>query len=312
MNERERKQHIINIAIEEYLNTPEEERSLTKLGEKYGIKRQTLSKHLKDRGYEVINYQNRLRCDETVFDKINNEEAAYWLGFLYADGNISSTGNRLEVRLSIKDLSHLEKFRSFLKLSTEIRTGISNGNGFCHLAVRNKHLWETLNTLGCYPQKSLILKFPKIDIFIGNKKELVKHFIRGYIDGDGCLSLYKQSNGSIRTELNLVGTLSFVTSINKLFKNKGYIRNKSCTNWENKAYSLSFSSVPSRKIARFLYENSNIYLERKYNKYLEFCSLEDENPLRKSSKIGGSCDGNTEVSSKITKGLETPQSVESE
>lgn len=306
MNERERKQHIINIAIEEYLNTPEEERSLTKLGEKYGVKRQTLSKHLKDRGYEVINYQNRLRCDETVFDKINNEESAYWLGFLYADGNISSTGNRLEVRLSIKDLSHLEKFRSFLKLSTEIRTGINNGNGFCHLAVRNKHLWETLNTLGCCPQKSLILKFPKIDIFIGDKKELIRHFIRGYIDGDGSLSLYKQSNGSIKTELNLVGTLNFVASVNKLFKNKGYIRNKSCTNWENKAYSLSFSSVPSRKIARFLYENSNVYLERKYNKYLEFCSLEDESPLRKSSKIGGSCDGNTEVSSKITKGLETP------
>jgi DNA-binding phage protein len=56
MNERERKQQIINLAIEEYLNTPETERSLTKLGEKYGVKRQTLSKHLKNRGYEVINY----------------------------------------------------------------------------------------------------------------------------------------------------------------------------------------------------------------------------------------------------------------
>ena len=309
MNERERKQYIINIAIEEYLNTPEEERSLTKLGEKYGVKRQTLSKHLKDRGYEIINYQNRLRCDETVFDKIDNEEASYWLGFLFADGNISSTGNRLEVRLSIKDLSHLEKFRNFLKLSTEIRTGTCNGNGFCHLSIRNEHLWNSLNKLGCHPQKSLILEFPKIDIFIGNKKELIKHFIRGYVDGDGCLSLYKQSNGSIRTELNLVGTLSFVTSVNKLFKNKGYIRNKSCNNWENKSYSLSFSSVPSRKIARFLYENSSIYLERKYNKYLEFCSLEDESPLRKSSKIGESCDANTEVSSGITKGSETPQSV---
>jgi hypothetical protein len=52
--------------------------------------------------------------------------------------------------------------------------------------------------------------------------------------------------------------------------------------------------------------DTNVYLERKYNKYLDFCSLEDENPLRKSSKIGEPCDGNTEVSSRITKGLETP------
>ena len=32
----------------------------------------------------------------------------------------------------------------------------------------------------------------------------------------------------------------------------------------------------------------------------------------KSSKIGESCDANTEVSSEITKGSETPQSVGSE
>ena len=312
MNERERKQYKINLALEEYLDTPEEQRSLTKLGQKYGIKRQTLSKYLKDRGYEVINYQNRLRCNETVFDKIDNEEASYWLGFLYADGNISSVGNRLEVHLSIKDLLHLEKFKKFLNLSTEIRSGIdSKGYGFCHLSIRNKHLWNTLNNLGCHPQKSLTLKFPNQNIFKGNKKELMKHFIRGYVDGDGCLCIYKDKN-SYRTELGLVGTKEFLEYINKLFKNRGYIRNKSCKNWESKAYSLKFSSVPSRIIARFLYENSNIYLERKYNKYLEFCSLEDESPLRKSSKIGGSCDGNTEVSSEITKGSETPQSVEGE
>ena len=315
MNERERKQYIINLAIEEYLNTPENERSLTKLGEKYGVKRQTLSKYLKDKGYKIINYQNRLRCDETIFDSIDNEESSYWLGFLYADGNISSTGNRLEVHLSIKDLNHLEKFRQFLKLSTEIRTGInSQGNGFCHLSIRNKHLWNTLNNLGCSPRKSLILKFPKLEIFKGDlqrKKELIKCFIRGYIDGDGCLSIYKQQN-SIITELNIVGTEEFLISINKLFKNKGYIRNKSCKNWENKAFSLSFSPVISRKIARLLYENANIYLERKYNKYLEFCSLENESSLRKSSKIGESCDANTEVISEIAKGSETPQSVEGE
>lgn len=306
MNERERKQHIINLALKEYLNTPEEERSLTKLGEKYGIKRQTLSKHLKDKGFEVINYQNRLRCNEKVFDIIDNEEASYWLGFLYADGNISSTGNRLEIRLSIKDLEHLEKFRKFLNLSTEIRTGIYNGNGFCHLSIRNKHLWETLDKLGCHPRKSLILTFPKLSIFKGNVQELVLHFIRGYVDGDGCLSIYKRNTGVIATELNLVGTESFLKTVNLIFKNKGYISNKSCNDWENKAYQLKFSFVPSRKIARYLYENANIYLERKYKKYLEFCSLEDESLLRKSSKIGECCDANTEVSSEITKGSETP------
>lgn len=73
----ERKQNIINAAIDEYLNTPEIERSLTKLGRKYGIKRQTLAKYLKARNVEIINQQNRCRINENIFDVIDTEEKAY-------------------------------------------------------------------------------------------------------------------------------------------------------------------------------------------------------------------------------------------
>lgn len=307
-NSKEQKRQIINLAIEEYLNTPENLRSLTKLGEKYGIKRQTISRHLKQHGFDVKNYQNRTRLNENAFDNMQTEEQYYWLGFMYADGNISSTGNRIEMRLSIKDLSHLEKFRQFLNLETEIRTGICNGNGFCHLSVRNKHLWNTLNSLGCTPCKSLSLKFPSIKIFNNNKLNIL-HFIRGYVDGDGCLAYYKHGN-SIKTEVNLVGTEEFLKEIKRLFGNQyGSIKNKSCINWENKSYSLSFQGMRARKFARFLYEKATIYLQRKYDKYLYFCRLEEESSLRKSSKIGEGCDANPEVSSGITKGSELLQSV---
>ena len=298
-------------ALEEYLNTPEAERSLTKLGSKYNIKRQTLSERFKKWGYEIINQQNRCRLNEKAFDNMQSEEQFYWLGFMYADGNISNEGNRIEMRLSIKDIEHLEKFRKFLNLSTEIRTGICNGNGFCHLSVRNKHMWNTLNSLGCTPQKTLTLQFPSISLF--KKKENILHFIRGYVDGDGCLTNYFNSTKtSLRTELSLVGTESFLKSINKLFQNKGYIRNKSSNGWNNKAFDLSFSNVPSRKISRYLYENATIYLNRKYEKFLEFCRIEEESSKRKSSNIGEGCDANTEITSKITQGLEVSQSVEGE
>ena len=311
-NSKEQRQSIINLAIQEYLNTPESERSLTKLGEKYGIKRQTISKQLKQQGIEVINYQNKSRLNEHIFDSMDSEEKFYWLGFLFAYGNLSSTGNRIEVRLSLKDVKHLEKFRKFLCLTTEIRTGISNeGYQFCHLSVRNKHLWNTLNNLGCTPRKSLTLQFPNLKIF--PNKNYILDFIRGYVDGDGCLTIFpNQRKTSERTVISLVGTESFLKTINTLFGNKGYITNKSCNNWENKAYQLSFSDVPSRKLARYLYENATIYLQRKYDKYLEFCRIEEESSKRESSKIGEGCDANPEVSSKIAKGLELPQSVEGE
>ena len=300
------KQNLINLAIKEYLETPEEDRSLTKVGEKYGVRRQTISKYLKDMGIEVVNYQNRARLDETVFDSMDTEEQFYWLGFLYADGNISKTGNRLELTLALKDIDHLEKFRNFLKLTTEIKTVLRNGHYICRLYVRNKHLWETLNNLGCVPCKSLILEFPKKEIFKNNKM-FILHFIRGYVDGDGCLSYYwNKQHTSINTQVSIVSTESFLNSIKKLFGNKhGYIHNKSSKDWENKAYQLTFNGAIARKFARYLYEKATIYMQRKYEKYLYFCRLEEESSLRKSSKIGEGWDANTEVNSGITKGSES-------
>lgn len=275
-------QQLINVIIQEYLETPENQRSLTKLGTKYGVKRQTISKYLKQRGIEVINYQNRVRLDESVFDNIDTEEKAYWLGFLYADGNISSEGNRLEVRLSIKDIKHLEKFRKFLNLETEFRTGICNGNGYCHLSVRNKHIWEQLNNKGCTPRKTLTLKFPDISIFKTNT--LIYDFIRGYIDGDGCLFVGKYKYNV--TQVQLLGTKDFLYSVKDFLKEPGYIRSCSTANFPNKAYKLYYSNVPSRRVARKLYEKATIYLERKYNKYKYFCQIEEESSLMKLSKIG--------------------------
>lgn len=289
-------------ALKEYLNTPETDRSLTKLGSKYNIRRQTLSERFKQWGYDVINFQNKCRLNEKVFDNMCSEEQFYWLGFMYADGNISKEGNRIEMRLSIKDINHLEKFKKFLNLSTEIRTGTINGNGFCHLSVRNKHLWNILNKLGCVPQKSLILKFPNLSLF--KNKENILHFIRGYVDGDGCLSIYKDDNKD-RTRLSIIGTEHFLNTINQLFNNKGYLRNKSTSNYNNLAFELKFSDVPSRKLARYLYENATIYLERKYEKYLEFCRLEEESSRRLSSNIGESCDANPEINLEIAQGSES-------
>ena len=284
MRTKEEIDEICKKALEEYLNTPEEERSLTKLGSKYNIKRQTLSERFKKWGYEIINQQNKCRLNENCFDSMNTEEQFYWLGFMYADGNISKEGNRIEMRLSLKDIDHLEKFRKFLQLTTEIRTGETNGIKFCHLSVRNKHLWNTLNNLGCTPQKSLTLTFPNLKLF--TKKEYILHFIRGYVDGDGCLTISKDRD-KLRTRLTIVGTESFLNSINHLFSNKGYIRNKSTKNYTNQAFELKFSDIPSRILARYLYENATIYLDRKYEKFLEFCRLEEESSRRLSSKIGG-------------------------
>lgn len=288
MYDKRRKRLIIEQAANEYLVTPENERSLTKLGTKYKIDRRTISKYLKDNGYEVINAQNRCRIDETVFDIIDTEEKAYWLGFLYADGNINSKEYKLEINLCANDWQHLKKFQDFLKY-TEDKIRIS----------------PNYDSKGCVPKKSLVLTFPDKSIF--SNKNLIFDFIRGYCDGDGTLGIYPINGNTnrLRENLGFVGTESFLQNIVEVLGEY----TKVCTKKDNKAFKISYSDLKARKVARMLYENATIYLDRKYQIYKQFCQHEEESSLKKSSKIGESCDANTEVSSEITKGSETPQSV---
>ena len=297
----------LKAAMLHYLGTIKTERSLTKSSKLYNIKRQDLATYLRNNGYTIINYQNRSRLNETVFDKIDTEEKAYWLGFLYADGNISISGNRLEVRLADKDYHHLEKFKEFLNLETKIRKGTTKTYAFCHLSVRNKHLWNMLKDKGCIPRKSLVLEWPYNVI---KNKSLLIHFLRGYIDGDGCLYIrYPKKEYSLRTIIEIVGTYDFLQQVKVFLGGQGTIENKTTKNWANKAFRLRFNSVFSRQLARILYENAHVYLDRKYQKYKEFCRLEEESSRAQSSKIGESWNANTEVNLEITKGSKSPQSV---
>lgn len=66
-------------SVEEYIRQLNngDHPSLTKISERFGIKRSTLSNRLKELGIEVINYQNIAKFNENIFDVIDTEEKAY-------------------------------------------------------------------------------------------------------------------------------------------------------------------------------------------------------------------------------------------
>ena len=71
-------------------------------------------------------------------------------------------------------------------------------------------MWKTLNNIGCTPKKSLMLKFPDKSVFKYNK--LIIDFIRGYFDGDGCIS-YHRNTKSVSPYCSIISTNEFLTSI---------------------------------------------------------------------------------------------------
>ena len=239
--------------------------SLTEMGKREKVDRRTLAKHFKELGIEIINKQNCSKFNERIFDQIDSEEKAYWLGFIFADGYISSSPLRKEVKsiyqfelsLGIKDIEHLNKFKIFMAYEKDI---IIDENR-CRFIVSNKHLWTVLNELGCTPNKSLYLTFPNIP------QNLVKHFIRGYFDGDGCISRYVH-NTCITPHIELLGTKQFLEQV--LLYSGVSAKYKQDKRHSEETWSLEWSKQEGINFINYLYQDCSIYLNRKYDLYQFF------------------------------------------
>ena len=197
------------------------------------------------------------------FETIDTEEKAYWLGFLYADGYVSNTEARIELGLAEKDLHHVEKFKNFIGLNNKIC--YKAGTKSYRYGFRSQSCKDDLIKQGCVPQKSLILKFPTSEQV---PEYLIRHFLRGYFDGDGHFT-----NTDSCFEAGYIGTLDFITESLKHLPDS--IKRKDLTiknvHREDGAKTYSFYSYSDVKnFLDFLYKDCNIYLDRKYEHYLDF------------------------------------------
>lgn len=234
--------------------------------ELFQVRKGSIIKRLRKFNIRLYNYHNEDKFDSSIFDSIDTEEKAYWLGFIYADGSISFQKGRYSFELSLKgdDIEHLNKFNSFMKYKgNNVKLGKTSCNGKifsrCRWSIGNKHLWETLNNYGCIPRKSLNLQFPKEEIF--KDKSLIRHFLRGYFDGDGCISIDKKDHISC----SLLGTKDFLERYLSYCPDKEGIMVKKYKN--RNPYRLEYATKRAIDFADFLYSDSIVYLQRKYNRY---------------------------------------------
>lgn len=282
--------------IKEYIETG---CSIQHLKRKYGIPPMKISNAIKAAGYEVINKQNQIKFDEHIFDKIDTEEKAYWLGFIWADGNIAKRDYCFEMSLAEKDKEHLQKFNDFIKHIRPIKEKKCKLHDKTFIAYRvsfnSKHFWNTLNNYGCVPNKSLTLKFPDLTVF--ENKDLVNHFIRGYFDGDGCISHCNKTHTKIA--FILCGTTEMLNTISTILgKPNCKLQSKPNT----KCMELCFNHFTALSILHKIYNNASIYLKRKYQLYKEYCRVYEELYTLSRGKIGEGCDANTEQIIDISKG----------
>lgn len=161
-----------------------EGQSCEKIGKLYGCYGSTIINHLKRWGVEIRKRRaNALyKTDINYFNKIDTEEKAYWIGLLLADGHLSKDGTLM---LCMKDLDVIEKFKASLKSEHPIKYDRYNNPS---ISIKCKEYNEDLKKIGFHNRKSYFIDLDKILSHI--PKELTRHFIRGYFDGDGSIRIY--------------------------------------------------------------------------------------------------------------------------
>lgn len=219
---------------------------------KYNISERFMYNVLRHHKIERKN-NKKYSLNENIFDVIDTESKAYWLGFLYADGYVNEKQNIVELTLSEVDYDHICKFKEFLETDVPIRERNSTIKGkefkSYRIAVYSPQLVKKLSTHGCIQNKSLKLEFPE---FLPN--ELVHHFIRGYFDGDGCITSHSGQIG-----FSLIGTESFLDSC---IEKMDLHHNKK--NMCGKAYEIRYhGNNLAKKIYNYLFKDATIYLSRK-------------------------------------------------
>lgn len=277
INIKKLKDEQIQQIIEDYQNG----KSMRQIERDYNVARQSVAKYLEEKQIKTTkgNHYRKYKHQYDYFENIDTEEKAYWLGFMFADGYIVDYSkkygeDKFGITLHSKDKKTLEQFKKSIQSTNPITDVSSNGRQLHRIIMSSQKTVDDLISHGCIKQKSLILKPP-----IGVPQSLIHHFIRGYFDGDGSISLY---NDKRQIKTLYCGCVSFISKLNDYLYNDGIVNRSSINFGKDKKRrifcDIEWSGFTNMKaIFHYMYDDATIYGNRKYNKFLEIFNLRGEN-----------------------------------
>jgi predicted HTH domain antitoxin len=251
-----------------------EKYNMSELAKYYKVTLPAITGLLKRRNVKIRNNQSSLQrkytLNQNYFNTINTEDKAYFLGLLYADGYNNESRNCVVLSLKEDDLEILEKFNKCLDSNRPIKAVTYKNENVklqYRLSISSKQISQDLKDKGCGQAKTFDIKFPDTDIL---PKNLKKHFIRGYFDGDGWVG--KQSSC-------IVGTQLFCESLKDILKDELNINSYIRTRHKERNHNIRMHEISGgrqlRKFMKWLYDDCNFYMRRKYEKCLEYNHFKD-------------------------------------
>ncbi len=205
-----------------------------------------------------LDCQRKQELREDFFEKIDTPEKSYWLGFMFADGNVCQRGKsfRVKIGFNFNNKAHLEKFSQIIYGQNKVKTYKNRKyEDISELVFSSKKMGEDLIFHGCVPRKSPLIRMPKID------SHLMRFFILGFFDGDGHISIRKNGGKTV----GFTSNEGFLKELMKLFEENLSIKSKIFLR-----KGIYGSLVFHRKeyvetIKNYFYSENDLFLERKKN-----------------------------------------------
>ena len=137
------------------------------------------------------------------------------------------------------------------------------------ISVMSNKLVKDLSVYGVIPRKTFKTYLPK-----NIPEDLMPHLIRGILDGDGSIGLRSSQNGrQYRPQIAFCGNYDLMEDIRDFLFEKIHVSKCKIVK-EDKIFSIRWNKVSDCfLIGEYLYNNSTIFLTRKYEKFLHIKSL---------------------------------------
>ena len=216
------------------------------------------------RKYHISPYKVAEGLKEQYFDVIDTPNKAYILGLLYADGTRDKGSNNVAISLQERDKKILEQINQEIGSNRPLRY-IDNTKkkdakrvNQWRLDFCNERMAKSLFEYGLVPCKEFKTTFPKqID------EKLWRHFIRGYMDGDGCIL-----KGECKW--TVTGNRPLLLFIKDYLQQKLNIYVQDFVHHNGRSHIIRVSGGRQvKKLLNFLYEDAEMFIERKYKIYLQ-------------------------------------------
>lgn len=193
--------------------------------------------------------------DRNFFSRIDTPDKAYILGFILADGHVAENG--VDISIKTDDAQHLRRIADIMGCDAPLReaTNSYDGSKRARIKLCGKQLVRDLNAMGLYHNKSHTATYPHL------APHLEHHLVRGLWDGDGHIG---------KNQFELIGTDAVLAGVAEAIEHHVGCKLRRRMGGKNNAYHYLYGTRRDMDALVWMYEGSNLALERKRARFIQF------------------------------------------